>query len=311
MCYWFIPESGKLIANTSVQHVIRDEYLNPDIKLQIDKFNTNLVERLDDTNFTINNDTTKPLDIYDVDNNDDQSWNENDDNNMPDAEDLNAEIIDQYVGTTFLLDPIRNHTNVATKVKVVRRNTDFDGKPIGVANKNPLLDTSEYICEYPDGTLDTYHANTIAENNWSQCDNDGNEFMSYKEIIDHRKNDKAVLIDDGFTIENGIANPKKTTIGWEILVEFTNGETQWLPLKVVKESNPVQLADMQSRIKLIMSPLFIGGFHIHYVSVIELLRKSRLNIGELHTNSVFDYRSLLKKHYALMKRMVTRYGVMQ
>ena len=73
-----------------------------------------------------------------------------------------------------MLDPIRNHTNVATKVKVLKRNKDFDGKPIGIANKNPLLDTREYICEYPDGTLDTYHANTIAENIWSQCDNDGN-----------------------------------------------------------------------------------------------------------------------------------------
>ena len=172
-----------------MQHVIRDDYMNPDIKQLIDRFNTNLVNRLDDTNFTINKETTKPLDIYDVDDDNDQSWDENDTNEMPEAEDLNAEIIDQYIGTTFLLDPIRNHTNVATKVKVLKRNKDFDGKPIGVANKNPLLDTREYICEYPDGTLDTYHANTIAENIWSRCDNEGNEFMSYKEIIDHRKND--------------------------------------------------------------------------------------------------------------------------
>ena len=256
MCYWLIPESGSLIANTSVQHVIRDDYMNPDIKQQIDKINTNLVERLDDTYVTINIELTKPLEIYDVDDTDDQPWNENDTNNMPEAEDLNAEIIDQYIGTTFMLDPIRNQTNVATKVKVLKRKTDIDGKPIGVANKNPSLDTREYICEYPDGTLDTYHANTIAEIIWSQCDIDGNEFMSYKEIIDHRKNDKALLIDDGFTIVDGVPTPKKTTIGWEILVEFTNGETQWLPLKVVKESNPVHLADYAVMKKIDKEPVF-------------------------------------------------------
>jgi hypothetical protein len=35
------------------------------------------------------------------------------------------------------------------------------------------------------------------------------------------------------------------TAGWEILLEFTNGEIQWLPLKIVKESNPIELADLQ------------------------------------------------------------------
>ena len=84
----------------------------------------------------------------------------------------------------------------------------------------------------------------------------------YKEIIDYHKNDKALSTDDGFTIENEVSTPKKTTVGWEILVEFTNGETQWLPLKVVKESNPVQLA-----IRLKKNQHSIGWYHIHYVSV--------------------------------------------
>ena len=54
-----IPEFRSLIAYTSVQHVIQDDYTNPDIKQQIDNFNANLTERIDDTNFTINNETTK------------------------------------------------------------------------------------------------------------------------------------------------------------------------------------------------------------------------------------------------------------
>jgi hypothetical protein len=82
------------------------------------------------------------------------------------------------------------------------------GRPIGIPHKNPLLNTSEYICENPDGTLDTYHANTIAENLWSQCDCEGNEFMAYKELVDHCTNSDALSIEDGHMIVNGIPKPK-------------------------------------------------------------------------------------------------------
>jgi hypothetical protein len=34
-----------------------------------------------------------------------------------------------------------------------------------------------------------------------------------------------------------------TTSGWKINVEFTDGTTAWLPLKDVKESNPIELAE--------------------------------------------------------------------
>jgi hypothetical protein len=47
-----------------------------------------------------------------------------------------------------------------------------------------------------------------------------------------------------------------TTKGWEILVEFTNGEIQWLPLKVVKESNPIELADYAVNNKIDNEPAF-------------------------------------------------------
>jgi hypothetical protein len=51
--------------------------------------------------------------------------------------------------------------------------------------------------------------------------------------------------------------PKITnTKGWEILVEFTNGEIQWLPLKVVKENNPIELADYDVNNKIDNEPAF-------------------------------------------------------
>ena len=42
MCYWLIIDCGKLISKTLVEHMIRDNYLNPEVKKQIDEFNDKL-----------------------------------------------------------------------------------------------------------------------------------------------------------------------------------------------------------------------------------------------------------------------------
>ena len=68
MCYWLITESGKLVSKTSVEHVIHDDYLNPEIKKKIDEFNEKLDKRLDDTKFLLE-DRPHSVDIdYDDDN---------------------------------------------------------------------------------------------------------------------------------------------------------------------------------------------------------------------------------------------------
>ena len=41
------------MSKTLVEHVIRDDYLNPEFKKQIDKFNDKLDKRLDDTKFLL------------------------------------------------------------------------------------------------------------------------------------------------------------------------------------------------------------------------------------------------------------------
>ena len=51
LCYWLLLESGKVIARTTVQHVIRDNYLNDDVKRDIESFDQSVEERLSDQNF--------------------------------------------------------------------------------------------------------------------------------------------------------------------------------------------------------------------------------------------------------------------
>jgi hypothetical protein len=53
MSYWLITESGKIISKTSVEHVIRDDYLQADKRKEIDDFTLRLEASLDDANFVI------------------------------------------------------------------------------------------------------------------------------------------------------------------------------------------------------------------------------------------------------------------
>jgi hypothetical protein len=163
---------------------------------------------------------------------------------------------DNLVGATFLLDPIKSPNNVATKATVIRRKTDALGIPIGTHHPNPLLDTREYEVELEDGTYDSYFANTIAENLWSQCDADGRQFNMICGIIGHKTDGHAIPVSDGTYMVGGQERLKRTTAGWKINVEFSDGTTDWLPLRDVKESNPIDLAEYAIASKIDHEPAF-------------------------------------------------------
>ena len=45
------------------------------------------------------------------------------------------------------------------------------------------------------------------------------------------------------TMTTGTRRMRQTTVGWKFLVEWANGSRQWIDLKILKESNPVQGAE--------------------------------------------------------------------
>ena len=106
-----------------------------------------------------------------------------------------------------------------------------------------MLDTREYEIELEDGTEDRIMANKIAENIYSQLDDEGREILTFGDIIDHRSNGHAISKRDGFVIlAGGHKKCKKTTRGWQVLVEWKDSTTTWMDLKDVKEANPIELA---------------------------------------------------------------------
>jgi hypothetical protein len=65
-----------------------------------------------------------------------------------------------------------------------------------------------------------------------------------KEIIDHKKGKDAITKEEGYTItKSGRKVNKKTTRGWQLLVEWKSGGQEWVQLKDLKESNPIELAE--------------------------------------------------------------------
>jgi hypothetical protein len=57
--------------------------------------------------------------------------------------------------------------------KVTKRLRDADGRPIGTAHENPHLDTREYTVEFTDGHSEALSANLIAQNLFSEIDDEG------------------------------------------------------------------------------------------------------------------------------------------
>ena len=49
---------------------------------------------------------------------------------------------------------------------------------------------------------------------------------------------------------------RQTTQGWKFLVQWTNGTRHWIDLKILKESNPVQVAEYVTAHDIAEEPAF-------------------------------------------------------
>ncbi|GAX20073.1 hypothetical protein FisN_1Lu447, partial [Fistulifera solaris] len=177
-----------------------------------------------------------PADLFDVDADEQPEPEEP----RPDLDDYTPEAYDHYINSEIqlLVGGELRHGVVKRRVK------NDDGIPIGSANENPILDTRYYEVEFPDGTVDSYSANIIAENLYAQIDDEGRMFAVLSEIVDHRKNGHAVSKENGFLPDGTGSNPSRkiTTRGWELLCEWKDGSSDWVRLSDIKESHPVQVA---------------------------------------------------------------------
>jgi hypothetical protein len=88
---------------------------------------------------------------------------------------------------------------------------------------------------------------------------DGESEAIFSGIIGHRSTDNAVSKSDRFITVGGKKFPRKTTAGWQFNVVFTVESirsTQWIPLKELKESHPVQVAEYVTAKGIAKEPAF-------------------------------------------------------
>ena len=141
--------------------------------------------------------------------------------------------------------------------KVTKRLKNTNGTQIGTANDNPILNSRMYEVEYQDGTKALLVVNYITKNMFAQVDQEGNHHVLLDKIIDYRVNGREVKQQDSFIItRSGTKRRHETTIGWQLLVQWKDGSTNWVALKDLKESYPVQVAEYSVATKICMEPAF-------------------------------------------------------
>ena len=168
-------------------------------------------------------------------------------------ENYSQDTMDTYLGAEVNMPEGDGYRRAVVR----KRKRDEGGRPIGQGNNNPILDTRMYEIEYPDGTLKEIQGNIIAQNILSQVDSEGHSYMLLDKISDHRSNGHAIQKEDGYYKgRNGNKHKKKATRGWDLHVNWKDGTSDWVALKDLKQSNPIELAEYAIRNKISDEPAF-------------------------------------------------------
>ena len=123
---------------------------------------------------------------------------------------LTKSLTDVMIGAEVLL-PQGGDQQLA---KVIWQAVDKNGTTVGNHTVNPLLNTSLYDVEFPDGAVRRYAANMIAENLLAQCDADGFYTNTMAAVLYHKHDGTSVPMSDKyFTTKHGKRTMRQSTKG--------------------------------------------------------------------------------------------------
>lgn len=255
--------SGKILPKQSLRHLTREEWDSPIEAKKRSEFDSGIEKKYGGPAFA----PLQPITVEDVLKGDEedgtmyevddgrlekarQTVADQDFTSMPEADTFPD--LDHYLNAEVLL-PNGEHMQAAT---VMIRSKDANGRAKGRASDNPILDTRVYDVLFPDGVIKQYAANVLAEAMYSQVDDEGHRYQLLDSIVSHRKDHSAVDIKDGYIIINGRKSRATTTQGWFFNVKWKDGSTSELPLRDMKESNPIEVAEYATKYQLEKEPAF-------------------------------------------------------
>jgi hypothetical protein len=214
-----LKKNGMVMYRSSVRSLTQDEIQSPTEQKERHEFDIAIKEKfgpaMNKGDFKYDPDyadfVTPTFDCYEDD--------EVPPSKIPDIDDIKKEhdvdTYDQYVGAHVRV-PIGNEIKYG---KVLRRKRELDGTVRGRANANPMLDTSNYEIELPDGRSVEYTANVIAENMYAQYDIEGRQFNLIEGIIDHRTDGHAIAPVEMYIKHGSNKKVRKTTKVWHLCVQ--------------------------------------------------------------------------------------------
>ena len=192
MCSWILPASGVPIARSTVQPISKAELTTPIIAQQLETLDNTIATKLgnqslsdDSLSFEIGSFELRQA-LQDADD-DGYYIPAEPEADKPEIDSFDEDTYSRFMSTEVLL-PRGDYQYIA---KVLGRKRDGDGNPIGQYHPNPILDTTVHEVEFPDGTIQEYAANVLADALYSQVDPDGNRWLLLEEIIDHEKDNTA------------------------------------------------------------------------------------------------------------------------
>ena len=247
---------GRIITSTTVQNVTQKDALLPAVQDMMRSFDSHANNYLTTKSSTLaidaEIDAAMILDADKPDNDDDFVF-QCDENLDIDSYDLDT--YNKFVGSAIQL----NRGGKLVRGRVKDRVRDDAGNLVGKQHQKPLVDTSRYSAEYDGGSEDELAANVIAEAIFAQVDDEGREFLLLEDIIDYRRDDSIALDKiNGFeTKPNGNNVPKKTTMGWELMVRWKDGTESWIALKDLKYSNPLEVMSYDQANNLVDELAFV------------------------------------------------------
>ena len=257
LAYYILTDKGKVAIRSTVSPISNEEKLNPAIDSQMDQYTINMESFIGNFSQSTQDNYTNSMDdpyqnIFEDDNSDDEYIipQERGEDGEPfsrlELDEINhdspyAEKDDRYIGVKVPLPHLDGELKQAT---VKRRKRNEDGTLRGTSHDNPILDTRVYEVEFEDGSYNEYSANVLAENLYNHIDENGNSHSILTSIADHEVDlNIAVPKDKSFYETNNSRKRRITTKGWKLKVEWKDGSHSWVPLNIVKESNPIELAE--------------------------------------------------------------------
>ena len=261
MSYWVLMLKGRVISWTTVSQVTNLEKQQTDVNHRTAEFDSAITARFNDDEHVLveggkiqPQDWSEPVDDLDFH---DEFHNVVSNPEVPEADQqFTLDVFDdRYLNMELALP----HGDEATPqyAKVTKRLRDANGIPIGTADDYPILDTRMYEVEFMDGTKQSLSANYIAENVFAQVDQNGNREVRLDEITEYRTTSQELKQQDAFiTTRTGTERRHKATIRWELLVQWKDGSTNWIALKDLKESYPVQVTEYSVGARISMEPAF-------------------------------------------------------